>query len=169
MQPEIQPRFAAIKAQRRTIEIRVCALSEAQLTAKAAGAWSVVQIVEHLVLSDETVGQAQETPAAEDPLLRVLPRAVRRALVLAAFKRDLALPLPSPGLEPSGKVPLPLLLERWEQSRMRMREALEAARLDKPGWSHPILGPLTALQVLTLAEVHTAYHARQMERLLPAR
>ena len=128
-----------------------------------------MQIVEHLVLSDETVGQAQKMPAAEDPMFRVLPRAVRRALVLAAFKRDLALPLPSPGLEPSGKVPLPVLLGRWEQSRMRMREALKEVQLDKPGWSHPVLGPLTALQVLTLAEVHTAYHARQMARLLSVR
>ena len=169
LQPEIQPRFAAIESQRRTIEARICALSDVHLTAKAAGAWSVMQIVEHLVLSDETVGQASETPAAEDPMFRVLPRAVRRVLVLAAFKHNLALPLPSPGLEPLGKVPLPVLLERWEQSRIRLRGTLEAAQLDKPGWSHPVLGPLTALQVLTLAEVHTAYHARQMERLLSAR
>lgn len=91
-------------------------------------------------------------------MFRILPR----ALILSVLRRDQALPLPSPGLEPLGTVPL--LLERWEQSRAKMREALEVADGDKPGWSHPVLGPLTASQMLTLAEVHTAYHARQMDR-----
>lgn len=166
MQAEIQAQFEAIEQQRRAIETRACAFSDAQLNEKTEGAWSVVQITEHLVLNDEAVGQAQETPTAEDAIFRVLPRAARRALVLAAFKRDKTLPLPSPGLESSGTVPLPALLERWEQSRLSMHTALEAARGNKPGWSHPVLGPLTALQVLTLPEVHTAYHTRQMERLL---
>ncbi len=141
-------------------------LTDKQLTARAgAETWSVQQIVEHLVLSDETVGYAQDagTIPPEAALFRILPRAVRRALVLAAFKRNAVLPLPSPAIEPLGNVPLPELLERWERARTELKGVLETVGTETR-WFHPIVGPLTALQLLTLAEVHTAYHMRQMER-----
>ncbi len=161
---EIETRFAAIERQRQMLTDCVCALSDAQLRQAKPGGWSSVQTIEHLVLSDETVGQAQETPASEDVMFRVLPRALRRALVLAALRRDAVLPLPSPALEPAGTAPLPALLERWDTARAGMRRALEVFPGGEPRWSHPVLGPLTALQMLTLSEVHTAYHTRQMER-----
>lgn len=94
-------------------------------------------------------------------MFRVLPR----ALVLRAFGRDAVLPLPSPAVEPSGDVPLPTLLSRWEASRAEMRRVLASLQRDEVRYSHPVLGPLTATQMLDLARAHTAYHARQMETL----
>jgi len=59
MQSDTLTRFNAIEDQRRTTKARALALSEAQLTRKeTADAWSIQQIAEHLVLSDETLGQA---------------------------------------------------------------------------------------------------------------
>ena len=74
------------------------------------------------------------------------------------------LPLPSPDIEPRGDVPLPELLKRWEAARAEMRGVLETLQGDEPRYSHPVLGPLTAVQMLELGETHTAYHTRQMER-----
>lgn len=96
-------------------------------------------------------------------MFRVLPRASRRVLVLAAFQRDTALPLPSPAIEPFGNVPLPELLERWGKSRAKLRRDLETTPQNEPRYSHPVLGPLTAGQMLELAQAHTAYHARQIK------
>lgn len=98
-------------------------------------------------------------------MFRVLPRALRRALVLSAFNRDAVLPLPSPAVEPRGDVPLSKLLRRWNRSRREMRRALDALPNDKPRYAHPVLGPLTAAQMLELAQTHTAYHTRQVEAL----
>ena len=109
-----------------TLECGALALTETQLNWTPGGdVWSVGQIVHHLVLSDETLGRAQDAEAvkAEAPLFRVLPRAWRRALILGALKRGVVLPLPSPAVEPRGDVPLSKLLPRWSLARREMRRA----------------------------------------------
>ena len=156
------------KRQRTSLQDGVRALSDAQWDwTPDAATWSVGQIVQHLVLSDETLGQAQDPAAVklEDPMFRVMPRAWRRALVLGALKRDVALPLPSPAVEPRSNVPLPPLLARWEAARAEMRRALDAMPKNARRYSHPVLGPLTATQMLELNETHVAYHTRQIEGL----
>lgn len=173
MQEKLQRRFEQIEAQRAALQAVVLALTDAQLgwTARA-GTWSVRQIVQHLVLSDETVGHAREPgeTQAEDRMFRVLTRAVRRRLVLSAFARNLALPLPSPGVEPREDTPLPALLVRWDRARGEMSGVLNTLRGDETRWSHPVLGPLTATQMLDLEQAHVAYHRQQMETVqrLPA-
>ncbi len=166
MTPEIQKRFEAVERQRHAIGESALALSDADLRWKPnADAWSVQQIVEHLVLSDETVGRAKNAGAVPSGALmfRILPRALRRTLVLAAFQRNAVLPLPSPAIEPFGNVPLPGLLKRWNRSRAKLRRNLETMPPDERHYSHPVLGPLTAGQMLELARVHTSYHARQIK------
>ncbi len=168
MLPELQRRFEAIERQRATLESSILALTAAQVNwTPSAAVWSVGQIVHHLVLSDETLGRAQDAEAvkAEVPMFRVLPRAWRRALILSALKRGVVLPLPSPAVEPRGDVPLSKLLSRWARARREMRRVLDTLEADEPRYSHPVLGPLTAAQMLELAQTHTAYHTRQMEAL----
>jgi hypothetical protein len=167
MLPELQRRFEAIESQRADLERDALALTEAQLNWTPGGVWSVGQIVHHLVLSDETLGRAQDPEAmnAEALMFRVLPRAWRRALILGALKRGVALPLPSPAVEPRRDVSLSKLLSRWARARREMRRVLDALRENETRYSHPVLGPLTAAQMLKLAETHTAYHTRQIEAL----
>ncbi len=170
MLSELQRRFDTIEQQRAALQNGVRDLSDAQLTWTPSGtAWSVQQIVEHLVLSDETVGHARAADAAvetEALMFRVLPRAWRRALILRALNRNAVLPLPSPAVEPRGKVPLSELLTRWDAARGEMRRVLETLQGGhERRYSHPVLGPLTAVQMLDLGQAHMAYHTRQMEAL----
>jgi len=168
MQPELQQGFDAIERQRTDIQSHALGLSDAQLTWKPdAETWSVGQIVQHLVLSDETVGRAREawSVGTEATMFRILPRALRRALVLRALRRDSVLPLPSPGVEPDGTMSLAESITRWEASREGMRRILDTLQSDEPRYFHPVLGPLTAGQMLELAQTHVAYHTRQMEAL----
>lgn len=168
MRPELQRRFDAIEVQRTHLQSAALDLGDGPLNwSSGPGVWSVRQINEHLVLSDENVGQARDAGAVKSEALmfRVLPRALRRALVLRAFRRGAVLPLPSPAVEPSGDVPLPTLLSRWDASRAETRRVLDSLQRDEARYSHPVLGPLTAAEMLKLARAHTAYHARQMEAL----
>lgn len=168
MLPQLQRRFDTIEGQRADLQSLALALSDAQVNwTPNAATWSVGQIIHHLVLSDETLGRAQDPEAvqAEAPLFRVLPRAWRRALILSALNRDTALPLPSPAVEPRRDVPLSKLLSRWARTRREMRRVLDTLPGDEPRYSHPVLGPLTAAQMLELEETHTAYHTRQIEAL----
>ena len=168
MNSEPQRRFDAVERQRIGLQASVSMLTEAQVNWKPdAETWSVAQIIQHLVLSAETVGRAQDAGKVKNaaPMFRVLPRALRFALVLRAMKRDVTLPLPSPAIEPISDAPLSEWLLRWEAAQTEMRRVLEAIREDEIRYSHPVLGPLTAAQMLELAEVHTAYHTRQLETL----
>lgn len=168
MIPPLQSHFEDIERQRAALESSASALDGAQLGwTPDAATWSARQIIEHLVLSDETVGRTQEAGAVgtEARMFRILPRSWRRALVLGAFRRDVVLPLPSPAVGPRGDALLPALLARWEAVRGEMRLALDSLRGDEPRYSHPVLGPLTAGQMLALSQTHAAYHTRQLEEL----
>lgn len=168
MLPELQRRFDAVERQRTELLRQADALNDAQWSwTPGANVWSVGQIIEHLVLSDETVGRAQDAGAVqnEDAMFRVLPRFVRRALILKAFRRDMVLPLPSKAIEPRGSVSLSELRSRWDTARREMRRVLDTLRHDETRYSHPVLGPLTATQMLDLEQTHTDYHTRQMQAL----
>lgn len=168
MRTEFQHQYDAIERQRAALEAIVCQLSDLQLNWKPKpNAWSTLQIVHHLVLSDEAIGRARsaDQTEAEAPLLRVLPRAWRRAMILGALRHGIILPLPSPDIEPRDSIPLADLLERWSISRSDMGVILDTLRADEVRYSHPVLGPLTAAQMLELGRVHTAYHMRQMQTL----
>lgn len=168
MLPELQRRFDAVEGQRAELLRQADALNAEQWNWKAdADAWSAGQIIEHLVLSDETVGRAQEAGKVrnEDLMFRILPRFVRRALVLKAFSRDMVLPLPSPAVEPQGSVSLAELRPRWDTARRNMGRVLDTLRRDETRYSHPVLGPLTATQMLDLEQAHTDHHTRQMQVL----
>lgn len=127
--------------------------------------WSIGEIVEHLVLSEESVGRVQKGFRKEEPMFHVIPRPLRRTLILGALRRDVTLPLPSPDMEPCGNAPRYELLSRWDLMRRNLRTILNAQRDGERAYWHPVLGPLTPLQMLVLGQVHTAYHARQIDSL----
>ena len=168
MKTEFQPQFEIVQHQRSDLEKEVLTLTDEQLNwTPNPNAWSIRQIIQHLVLSDETVGQARGGRAlvAEALPFRVLPRAWRRAMILSAFRHNVVLPLPSPEVEPREYVGMSDLLLRWDVARGDMARDLDTLRGDEAPYSHPVLGPLTALQMLELEQAHVAYHARQIKAL----
>ncbi len=168
MLPQLQRGFEVIECQREYLQTEAGALCDTQWRWKpGATVWSIAQIIEHLVLSDETVGRARsaETVVSEPWMFRAVPRSWRRAWIIKALDRDVTLPLPSPDIVPSGNVPMPILCERWAAARREMRGALEVMNGRENRYSHPVLGPLTAAQMLELGRAHIGYHTRQMEML----
>lgn len=89
-------------------------------------------------------------------------------MLLGAYKRNIALPLPPDGMEPKGDVPLLELSERWEASSAALGRDLEVLGDSLGNYSFPVLGSLTALQMLVLGQAHTAYHARKIEKIIRA-
>ena len=168
MDPDLQRRFDAIEQQRTALKNVTAALGDRALTWNPAPKeWSIGQIVEHLVLGDEVVGTtSRTTEAPAEPLLyRIIPRAARRALVNRALNRDTVLPVPSADVEPSGSIPLAELHMRWQSVREEMHTALKVHPPEMARYAHPILGPLTAAQMLDLGLAHTAYHISQIVRM----
>jgi len=168
MQPEIKRRFALIEKQRAELRGVLLDLGEQVLNRRPGPrGWTVLQIVQHLVLSDDTLGQARDEVAAiVEPLpFRIIPRSIRRAMVLGALRRDISLPLPSKEVDPVDDVELPRLLTRWDGARERMSLVLDRTGETEERYAHPVLGPLSAIQMLELDHVHVAYHGRQIQAL----
>ena len=170
MLPELQRGFDIVEQQRTDLQTSLSGLSDALMDAKhGPGAWSARQVVEHLVLSEETVGRPIDAAAVptEDAMFRVLPRPVRRFLVNAALNAGRTLPLPSADMEPNNNIALPDLWARWAAARSSLRAALDGMGAGERRFFHPVLGPLTAGQMLALGQAHTAYHVRQVDKQAP--
>ena len=168
MLPKLRSGFDAYERQRLDLVGALNTLNEMQLAWKQTPEdWSILQIVEHLVLSDELMGRASDRFIAKSKLLifRVLPPFVRRFLVLSALKRNTVLPLPLAAMEPRGQSPLGELRIRWEAVRRVIHTDLDGMTRDTERWFHPALGPLTAAQLLDLGRTHAAYHIRQIEAI----
>ena len=167
MEREFANRFDRLERLRSELTEALASLGEGRARWKPGpDEWSLGQIAEHLALSGETVGHPSPDPPAEPFPLRLLPRALRRSMLIAAFDRDMALPLPSPTLNPGEATPLSESLARWEIAHETMRHDLESSDVGCLRYSHSILGPLDARQMLDVAVAHTAYHVRQARRVL---
>lgn len=155
------------------IESLRCEISDAvsTLTAEQSrwkpspDAWSAGQIVEHLTLADAKLGAPSREAGLEreGALLRVVPRSTRFAMALRAFSRNVTLPLPSPDLDPTGVPSIAESLLDWERVHRQIAVALDTVDAGEPSYFHPILGPLSAAQMLELCHAHMAYHGRQIQ------
>ena len=169
MLPDLKKRFDAVEAQKADVLARVAARSDAeQRRAPRAGAWSLLEVVHHLVLAEEGTARQVEaaTTAAPDALAR-RPRLGRIALplVLGVLRHGIPVPAP-PEMIPQTTVPLPELAERWAAARRALAGRLEAvstpnAPPQTPVALHPLLGPLGACEALDLLDAHLRYHLRR--------
>jgi hypothetical protein len=166
LQPDQEKRFNTIERQRTYLCDSAQALTDAQLIWKpGADYWSVGEVIEHLILSDEAAGRAHGSNVTkrEPRRFRAIPRSWRRALILSAFRRNMRLPVPLPGILPRSGLSVAVLLDRWNDVRRGMRADLETQHGDAKRYSHPVIGPLNANEMLEMTEAHTAYHTRQIE------
>ena len=171
MLPRLQSRFDRLERQRSALLSRLARQSPNALAWKPApGAWSILQVVEHLVIAEEglmaIVDQRPPKPVA-------LQDRIRSAIVLRIIYRVLnsrrRVKVPLPTLNPSGEhIDLQELARRWVEVRGRMERALEtvtpATRKDRPV-GHPIAKWLTWDQGLEFLFRHVRHHERQIGRI----
>lgn len=128
--------------------------------------WSIREIVEHLVLSEETVLADLDDPASRGTRSPSLRDRALYWLVLLILRFDVPVRAPSRSMVPSGELPLDELRRRWEQKHRRLRRFLEdvpGKRAGRPIFHHPVAGPLRPSQALQMIEVHLDHHARQIQ------
>ena len=169
MLPELQPRFTAIETQRSAL---VSALRthdpDSLLFKPSTEAWSVVEVVEHLVIAEELSLRALEKllPAYRGSSIRAT---FRINLIRASFRHlSVRIKAPSARIMPTGTATLAELIDRWDTARGRLAAVLEAiaptSRSDRR-WRHPLAGWLTSEQWLAFVESHVAHHQKQMARI----
>jgi hypothetical protein len=165
----LENRLQAFDDTRRGLVDEMEALDPAQLVAKPiTGKWSMIEIVEHLVLAERAVFKGLPDPSRLVEENRDLGHRVRYLLVLFILTSGIPVRTPSPAMVPQGARGLAELRRLWDENQHWLRSCLAhlgegAGR--KAVFEHPIAGPLTARQAVRMAQVHVDGHVRQIRRL----
>jgi DinB superfamily len=166
----VQRRLRALDERRRALLADVEALSAERLTAKPLpGKWSILEIVEHLVLAERAVLQNLPEPSQLVGRPRGLKARVSYPMVLFVLKYGIPVEVPSPRMVPTGRASLPDLRRAWDESQQWLRsyvDGLDRRGLARAVFAHPVAGPLTPAQAIRLGRVHLETHARQIGRLV---
>ena len=165
----LQERLRRLDETRAALLDRIQGMSPDQLAATPrAGKWSILEIVEHLVLAERMVLRGLPDPS----LLVERPRRpghhVRYLLVVLILKSGIPVRVPSRAMVPKGGRGLGELRQLWDESQEWLRAyagRLDARGLRKAVFEHPVAGPLTLEQAVRLDQIHVDGHARQIESL----
>ncbi len=175
MLPALRSRFDRIERQRAALLAPLRPVGDTTLRFQPpTGGWSVLQVVEHLVLAEElTVEQMARITPRPVPLRKRVRTGVMIGVIRTAFLVRARIKAPSSALEPPvTDVTLDQLMQRWAEARCRMAERLDAvtmAQLPDRVMRHPYAGWFTHAQMLDFFHYHTVHHQRQMGRIQRAR
>jgi hypothetical protein len=140
----------------------------------APGAWSILQVIEHLVIAEERILElAARRPPRPVPFLERLRTGVRLRLLFLALRSTRRFEVPLAALNPGGaEIGLEELERRWSEARWQLARVLETvtpetAKARPVG--HPITRWLTWQEGLDFLYRHIARHAGQIRRIEQAR
>ena len=145
------------------------AMNPAALVAKPfAGKWSMLEIVEHLVLAERAVlkGLPDVSGLAESE--RGLRHRVRYLLVMAVLSSSIRVEAPSSAMFPRGGRTLADLRGLWNENQDWLRscaDVLGPEGVRRTVFEHPIAGPLSVEQAVRMGQVHVEKHLRQIKAL----
>jgi hypothetical protein len=166
---KLDKRLHAFNEKRGALLDEMGALDPATLVAKPlAGKWSILEIIEHLVLAERAVLQGLPEPSRLNERERRLKHRVSYVIVMFVLKFGIPVQVPSPAMVPQGDRSLGELRRQWDESQQWLRAYID--RLDRKGcrravFAHPIAGPLSVEHALHMGQVHLDTHIRQIRRL----
>lgn len=172
MDPRLATRFERLETARRELLHRLEGVDEEILNrAPRDGAWSVVQVLHHVLLAEELsiayIGRKAQVEAGRaGPIERLRSWALSLAL-----RSPLRFTAPPMSTELPERDSLPAVAARWEENRDHMRQVLSAIPpdgVDRAIYRHPIVGMMSVDQAVRFFEDHLAHHERQIERTLAA-
>ncbi|HMU60458.1 MAG TPA: DinB family protein [Gemmatimonadales bacterium] len=168
MLSELSSRLATLDETREAFLAPIRAASDLQRSFRPApGAWSMLDVTEHLVLAEEKslLGMLKGPP----PGTTITPLArVRMAMVLLVMQTDLRVKVPVARVLPTGSVALGELEARWGDARRgleRFLEPITEPEARSARFRHPIGGWVSVGTGVTFYAAHIRHHARQVRRL----
>lgn len=130
--------------------------------------WSVLEIIEHLVLAENALLRRLEGPDRPDARRTIRDR-VAYQIVMLILRFDIPVKVPSKAMVPDGTRDFAGLRAEWDENHRALRERVAALEdLDRPIAVHPIAGPMAAAQSVAMLDVHVRRHIRQVRARLAA-
>jgi DinB superfamily len=169
----LQARLQSIETKRILLQQRVSGLEPHVMTARPRpDKWSILEIVEHLVLSERVVFGPADALEQRTPRERSLRNRALYWMVMFILRFDIPVKVPSAALLPEGTRSVGSLWAQWEASHAALRRWVEASdtRVRRHAlFSHPVAGPMTMADTLRMLDVHLDRHIRQVEALVGSR
>lgn len=170
MHTTLQPKYDALERRTAAFLARVAALTPAQRSFRPApGAWSAVQVADHLARTERSVLQALEKGIPEHRRKRTLRHALAYPMVMAAMRLPIKVKAPLPEIVPEEERPLEVVESDWRAARQAIRAHLEGIGDGEVGDAlilHPVAGPAGADKLLAFLDAHLRHHEFQLGRLL---
>ncbi|MGB5425120.1 MAG: DinB family protein [Desulfobacterales bacterium] len=174
MLPELSGLWAKIETRHQEMFDLIDELKPKQLLFKPEpDRWTMLQVLQHVVLGAQGMRRS-EAEMRDNPLREILKPGEMVKLVMDVLVKDVPVDVPDPSMDPDGKVTVEELRAIWRKERRALAVLLETVTVENQEqvmFSHAAAGPLTALQMLEIAEAHLGTHRRQMDRIrseLPA-
>lgn len=145
-------------------------LDEEKLNARPIeGKWSVLEILEHLVVAErEVLGGLPEYEALVDGG-RSFKNGLMYRVVMAVLKLGIPVKAPSKRMLPKSDVSLEEIRERWDENQKWFRgylETLDEAGFEKAVFVHPVSGPINIEQAIDMSIAHVDRHEGQIRKRL---
>jgi hypothetical protein len=166
---DLRDKFEMYDRTRRALLDELAGLNEDQLRRKPGpGEWSILQIVQHMVLAERDVMQDLPEPKELIARKRGLRARIFYVVVLLILRWNIRVPVPSKRMVPDGNTSLSELRQQWDENMRWFRgylDSLGPEDLKRAMFSHPVAGPLTGPQAGTLAQYHFDAHLRQIKKV----
>jgi len=170
MLPNIQNQYNELKLKLETLLQRLDSLTTERLYFKAGpDKWSIVEAVEHLVISEQGLLEELSKNIPDSKLDPASKTPDKHKIVIKVMERDIEVDVPHESLEPRGRTALEDLIAQWEDIRAKLPGFLAQITRDKieePVFQHPFGGPLDIADTLQFFEVHFDNHMRHIDRIL---
>ncbi len=131
--------------------------------------WSIVEVIEHLVLVEIDFFQQLSTNFGASTLDPKSRTPEKYQTVIKVMTRDIPVDVPDKRMEPQGCLTLDELLNQWLDVRKKLQRLLSETKSDnrdEPVYRHPYGGPLDIGESLNFIDVHFDNHMRQIDRIL---
>jgi hypothetical protein len=131
--------------------------------------WSPVQVLQHLVLAEREVLQDLPDPADLVPRKQYPHHFISYAAVLLVLKSGIPVPVPSSAMVPDGDTTLTRIRAQWDRNVDWLTayvNGLNTESARRAVFSHPVCGPLTIAQALSMDRLHLSLHTCQINRIL---
>ena len=169
MPTELNRLINTLEEQRCALLAKLEDLRPGILNAKpAADKWSILEILEHVVLAEQVILQGLPSWEALVERRRRLKHRALFQLVMVILRFAIPVRVPSRRMNPGGRTSLAELRRDWEAHGRWLRAYEDEFDPDgrrKAVFLHPVAGPITLVQALRMNLLHLRVHGRQIERL----
>jgi uncharacterized damage-inducible protein DinB len=137
---------------------------------RSANEWSVVQVLDHIVVTEEAVYSESRRVFAKARKHPTRLERLRFALLERAFRTSVRVKVPRAVafLHPSTDIRLDNVLSRWEVQQAQWRDFLrlqDCAAAKCTAIRHPIVGDLSLANAVAFMLSHMIHHRHQLRRI----